>query len=94
MSVAAIQGITLLSGFKEIKNLLPALAIQLGAIATEEGVIAAFQKESLFTQIKMIALKAVQIVQESIIALLSGNITALGVAAVAAIGAAVVAMGV
>lgn len=94
MSVAAVQGVTLLAGYKEIASLLPALAVELGAIAAEQEVIAGFQKESLFTQIKMIAFKAVQIVQEKIIALLSGNITALGVAAVAAIGAAVVAMGV
>lgn len=93
MSVAAVQGVALLSGFKEIKNLLPALAIQLGVISTEEGAIVAFQKEGILLQIKDIALQTVKNVLVAIEQTLKGNITALGVVAVAAIAAATVAMG-
>ena len=94
MSVAAVQGVTLLSGFKEIKNLLPALAIQLGVISAEESAIVDFQKEGILLQIKDIALQTIKNVLVAIEETLKGNVNALGVIAVAAITAATVAMGV
>ena len=69
MSVAAIQGVALLSGFKEMASLLPALAVQLGVIKSEEAAIAGFEELSLFAQIKKIALKAIEIVQTAILAI-------------------------
>ena len=102
MSVAAIQGVTLLSGFKEIKNLLPAIAVELAAIESTQEAITAFQKEGLVYQIatianklKEVAIDKIRFAWEMAINLLTGkSVTAIGIAVVAGFAAATIALGV
>ena len=88
MSVVGTQVMMIAGNWTNIQKILPSILVLLGKEATLETAIAAVKAKGLLVTIKEIALNTIEIIQKTIISLLTGKITAAGAAilAVLAIG--------